>query len=648
MMHEFHYSIKELDEKLKSYQSTTDQVQKAFNQWFFLLNDCRLKYKTHRDSVVEKKERVSISPQIRKALETIQHLEHEKTLGQFERLLEAILDDILPNYNFKVKLVLKVSNRVPSLDFWLATHGSDQWEDAWKYNGGAAADAFSLGLRFISIIRSGQRRFLLIDEGDAWTSSESVSRYIKVIQQLCWDFGFQALVITHHPDILLETDEDVPVYRVSKYSQNDPLSHVQLEPGKMEPVWNDDEVGIRSIALENFLSHEETKIILSPAMTVIVGLNNSGKSVIAHALGAIVRNDSDELQIQHYKKEFSVSVEIENKLVVKMRRTKNAEKGYKVFYTLSDVKGNILKSSQGNDTPDWLDLNFKMNITENMEDLDPFLLTQKDRVFLLNKPRTKRSQVLAIQSDDDVLQSMFKLENSKISKLKTEIDAGEKILHYFHQTIEAISKYEKQLDNNPLFSQLNDLKKELSDISSLFDLYTNWDSLKSKEQIYNKYDDLLNNDIELNEDFNLKISFIEEYLVLLKNWVSSNKRENVYSKHVDSDEISVPESQDIEQMESLLNLCKNWMFSQQKEDSFNRYFSNVQDIDDLDLTYSDEGIDLYQKWIQYLSVEDKAVEDIKKEDKIMHDIEKEQAKIKVCPLCETPLEHGFGLEHHHD
>ncbi len=726
MDHSVLEDISALDATVQEYKRESTTIHKSFDLWSARLRDNRVKYSSNQNLVAEQKKRIAMSPQIRGGLEAIQQLEHRKTLGKFETLLEAILEDILPDRQFKVKLNLTVSHKVPSLDFYVATHGTEQWEDAWKNNGGAVADALSLGLRVISILRSGQRPFLLLDEADAWMAIEAMPRYVKVLTQLASEFGLQVLMVTHHPDLLLETEEDVPVYRFTSGSHGEVVS--ELEPGKSIPLWNDDEKGIRSVRLENVMAHSDTLITLGQGLTVILGKNNVGKSAVANGIIALARGDSDETMIRHHMKDSRVTLQIENGLSIEYRRTRKSEKGYKVFYTLIDKNEEPLKSTNGGTSPpDWVNEYLKLNLTEDMDGLDPFLLTQKDRTFLLNRPKTKRAHVLSIHMGDDVLQSMFKLENKKISELTDEVKAGEKILHFFYRTIECVSKFEDIIGSHKAVDELVSIADEIKELKMLFDQYQRWEKLNAKQKTYERYHDSLSSDVELEDTVlqdlyqshdNLKacknwfygiakqnlfdsrfvvlneidtpdtsyLNEADDLLTKCQKWFHTQKKQTAYENTINSfkdieipdiseattldpllekygqwkravsaseayakvnlNEILVPETDFLSEMKNLLDIYSRWYLSKHSTEAYAKFYAREKTIDVPEVLLTPELIDGYQKW-QALVVEGKNIDDsIKKEDTVIKDIEREQETIKVCPLCETPLEHGLGGHRH--
>ena len=79
---------------------------------------------------------------------------------------------------------------------------------------------------------------------------------------------------------------------------------------------------IKSITLQNFQSHKNTTIAFCDGINAIVGLSDSGKTSILRAIDWVVNNKpSGEEFISSWSKETSVSITLDNGVVVKRGRT---------------------------------------------------------------------------------------------------------------------------------------------------------------------------------------------------------------------------------------------------------------------------------------------------------------------------------------
>ena len=56
---------------------------------------------------------------------------------------------------------------------------------------------------------------------------------------------------------------------------------------------------IRSITLENYMSHARTVIEPAGGLTVLVGENNCGKSAVVSALQTLCHNENGDYMVRH-------------------------------------------------------------------------------------------------------------------------------------------------------------------------------------------------------------------------------------------------------------------------------------------------------------------------------------------------------------
>ena len=78
---------------------------------------------------------------------------------------------------------------------------------------------------------------------------------------------------------------------------------------------------IKSITLENFMSHRATRIDLAPGVTVITGPNNVGKSAWVEAVRSLVQNPSQKHSIRHGAKQAVVRLELDSGEIIEWVRT---------------------------------------------------------------------------------------------------------------------------------------------------------------------------------------------------------------------------------------------------------------------------------------------------------------------------------------
>ena len=151
--------------------------------------------------VGQAKGRLALADEAKEALEGLQHLAHERSVGVFEKLLSAILADVLPAKG-AVKLLLGTERGLPALDVQI--ENGDAVEDALDGSGGAVTNVLVGGLRFSALTRTPNRPFMVLDEPDCWLKPDRVRAFIGVIAQVAAKAQTQTVLISHHEPGLFE------------------------------------------------------------------------------------------------------------------------------------------------------------------------------------------------------------------------------------------------------------------------------------------------------------------------------------------------------------------------------------------------------------------------------------------------------------
>ena len=119
------------------------------------------------DQALAAQARLDAGDSVKGVLEAIQHQSHERAVGAYEQMLSALLADVLPGQR-DVVLDLHAERGAPAMDVFIRKGDDAPLEDAWLGTGGSVTNLLSTGLRLVALMRSGRRRFLVLDESDCW------------------------------------------------------------------------------------------------------------------------------------------------------------------------------------------------------------------------------------------------------------------------------------------------------------------------------------------------------------------------------------------------------------------------------------------------------------------------------------------------
>lgn len=339
------------------------------------------------DKVSEAKARLSLAEEVSRILEAMQTRAHSRSVGTFEQLLTAVLQDVLPEKG-GIRLELSNSNNSPNLDIFVDNDGS--LEDVLDGSGGAVTNVVSAGLRFAALTRTKNRRLMVLDEPDCWIKPSRVPNFIRVIADVARETKTQTLLISHH---------DPAYFR----GRTNLLELTRSESGQVvatvcDPVVTDweseSQPGIRSIQLINFRAHKDTTLKLFPGVTALIGDNDLGKSTaLVASLKAVGYNESDDTVIRHGAKEAQIVIELENdRWLVWTRKAKGSPKVTYALYAGSELIAEGKAPGRGS-VPDWVQA--ELGISE-VDDLDIQIGSQKNPVFLLDQPASRRATLLSV------------------------------------------------------------------------------------------------------------------------------------------------------------------------------------------------------------------------------------------------------------
>lgn len=529
-----------------------ERLLAAKQHWKHLVNlqkEMDSNYKKLSQEFSANKLRIELEPEIKALLEKLQHHEHEKSVGAYERLLSALLNDIMPGER-KLVMDLSTERGLSALNLFIQK-GDNPLEDAYDGTGGSVSNILSVGLRLISLIRSGKRRFMILDESDCWIKPSIVPRFVKVIQEMATNLGVQILMISHHNESFFTA---IPNKLYLK--KTDSGVEAAWSADSEEPEWNESQEGLRSLYLQNFQSHESTFIPLSPGVTLLCGDNDIGKSAIVSALRAVFYGISNDQLIKHYAEETTVSVDMGMGRLLSW--TRKARKGSpKEIYMLTDATHDIHNplhrspGEKGAAVPAWLEEETGIGLIDG---LDVQLGHQKKPVFLLDESPPTRAKALAIGDDGSYVQKMMKLSKEDLSESRSMIRSAEKVLEKNKQSLFYLdgiedNHEEKYEERGPLslFRLYNRQEKIHEEVELLEALQEKWFTNLINQEAYSplKYSKGDIKDIEISDLYPLHS--------LYKRWKKSEKDMLSLSLIEGLSDINIPHEPESHMLSDLLN-----------------------------------------------------------------------------------------------
>ena len=173
---------------------------------------------------------------------------------------------------------------------------------------------------------------------------------------------------------------------------------------------------IRTITLENFMSHGKTVIELADGLTVLTGPNNCGKSALVAALQILAANGRTKHVMRHGAKVCTVTVETDDDQTIVWERKKSTVK-----YNINGE--DVHRIGQG--VPESLHESLRLSkvVTEtgaSKNEYDIHFGEQKSPVFLLNESGTRAAAFFASGSDAAKLVEMQHLHRTRTTTKRAE------------------------------------------------------------------------------------------------------------------------------------------------------------------------------------------------------------------------------------
>lgn len=420
------------------------------------------------NAVALAKARTAVVPEVDSLLEALQIRAHERSLGIFEKLLTAIVKDVIPTAG-DVKLELGTERGLPALHFNFINDGV--LEDIYESSGGAVTNVVILGLRIAALSRSKNRRLLVLDEPDCWVKPDRITKFVKVVSDVAEQAKVQTFFVSHHDLSFFE--DYVSIIELAA----DDTGKVYVSKNQPKLQWeNDEDPGIRYIHLQTFKSHHDTKLFFGPGVTGLIGDNDLGKSNAVNAsLKAVAYNESDDRFIHRDFDEAIIEIGLEKGYVIRWARKRKGSP--KVTYTLLK-DGEVIaegRPEKRGEVPAWVQEHLKIC---RVEDLDVQLGYQKNPVFLLDEAPSKRASILSVGKESSHLTSLIESFGQQKRRDREIIKSGEielarntMRLYAKPAVVKASSSIESLSQRLPVFVEqartFESLRKVVSNLSQL-------------------------------------------------------------------------------------------------------------------------------------------------------------------------------------
>lgn len=399
------------------------------------------RYTDLKKNVAAAKSRLDQQSDVQAVLDSLQRQAHQRAVGSFEQLLTASLRDVLPGRRDLV-MDLKIERGLPALDLFIRKAQGSPLEDVLYGAGGSVANVLSVGLRMIALVRSNRRPFLVLDEPDCWIKPDLAPRLAAVIHQAATDLGIQVLMVSHHREDLFE---DIIPHRIHLERAAGGLI-TRRSPTSQEPQWAPEQPGLRSVLLENAMSHARTQLDMAPGVTLLFGENDLGKSVINALFRATFYGGSNDTLIRHHQPFVQATYDFgpDGWLVWRRNRKGRQKVVYSRYPSASQAPGEtdepVDRFVGAKELPAWLDPSFGIGMIEG---LDVQLTDQKSPVFLLNQPATHRARALAVGDESRYIQVMMGLDKHDTQDARVTVKHGEQELEVVSRRLRVLERLDQ-------------------------------------------------------------------------------------------------------------------------------------------------------------------------------------------------------------
>jgi len=390
------------------------------------------------------------------------------------------------------------------------------------------------------------------------------------------------------------------------------------------------------VRIQNYQSIKDASLEIE-GFTVIIGKNNIGKSAVIRALEAPLANQTGISFIRHGEKKTTVNIARDE---IDIEWVKGASATYTV--KVGEEKGVYTKLNRDVPQP-LLDAGFgKMEVGDKK--VFPFIAPQFDELFLVDKPGSVVTEVLASLYDidvlskaDDLCQKAIRAQKSMLKTRETDLKTVEEKLEVFKdfeeikENVADLVKKEEESENlrSEIFA-LRSYEEKVKEFTENLRVLKNITAIVIPDT---KWFDKALNEVQLLEDMEERHKKLTASVGKLKG-VSKLK---------------IPKTKDTEALVKEVEILSGWDNEVKKltyEIKAQKTFLDKFDINEI--TAGAEKVEKFiQEYSDTKSLEDSFSETVSK-TKITRDElkevtanlkskKKEMSEIKVCPLCEKAL-----------
>jgi len=434
--------------KIDRLRGMSDQL---INQKAKIINEI-----SSHNKFLDKKEKVS------DVLQVLQERAQAKTKTVYEELLTKIIHEVkgYDKENHKVTLNTKVKNSRPWLDIEIE-NDSGYSRDIYLDKGGSIENIVAMGLRFITLSRTANRRVLLFDEADKELNPCYVPAIARMLNNLSKEVGIQVVYVTHHDPIIFEGYSRIINFsRTSQGIETEIVSDISdqtfEEDSKNDNLSFMEDVGIKYIRLVNVKQHKNTMIELSPLVTVITGDNDVGKSTVIQAIDSVNKNKGRDGLITDGQSFCRIEIGLEDDISLSWSYKKRGSK--KTRYSLTDSENIEFQSSDsGTLVPEWLADYLGMS---SYKDFDLHVNDKHSASFILDPKVSghKRAEILSLGKETNQVMSMIKSHNTEIEKRTKKVN---QLKHELKDVKNNLEVFRHLFSAEEIIEKANNIKKEI-------------------------------------------------------------------------------------------------------------------------------------------------------------------------------------------
>ena len=218
---------------------------------------------------------------------------------------------------------------------------------------------------------------------------------------------------------------------------------------------------IQSVQLKNFQNHEDTELVFTPGVNILIGKSDSGKSAVIRAMRWVIDNkpQGDGFR-SHWGGDTSVSLQMEDTQVTRVRTASKNE------YHLK----NMVFKAMGNSIPDEVNALISMDAVNSQFQIDlPFLFSESPgevaRYF------NRIAGLAKIDSSLKEVQSRINTENRKVTHLTEDLESQELEIKKYDNLPTLQAFYEKLLSkgekNERLSNKIQGISTTITEITTV-------------------------------------------------------------------------------------------------------------------------------------------------------------------------------------